>query len=120
MWWNGPCFLKSSNHSNAQNVDDYDSNINLFQEEVLCKEVLVAAIEENEAFNDDCESIKRNLNTGENDEGLFRTFTRFNNANSPYDVKAPIVLCKSCELAHLTVFYIHSKLLYNCVKKNSY
>ena len=120
MWWNGPCFLKSSNHSNAQNVDDYDSNINLFQEEVLCKEVLVAAIEENEAFNDDCESIKRNLNTGKNDEGLFRTFTRFNNANSPYDVKAPIVLCKSCELAHLTVFYIHSKLLYNCVKKNSY
>ena len=40
----------------------------------------------------DFESIKRNLNIRKDEEGLFRTFSRFNNANLPYDVKAPIVL----------------------------
>ena len=186
MWWNGPCFLRSNNDSNDQNVDNYGLNIDLFLEEVLCKEVLVAAIEENETFIDsmidikrypdflkllrvtalvyrftvnlrkkvtkksltlckyvttkemriakllwlkcnqyylmeakDFESIKRNLNIRKDEAGLFRTFSRFNNANLPYDVKAPIVLCKSHELptANLTVFYFHSKVLHNGVKQ---
>ena len=58
MWWNGPCFLKSSNNSNDQNVDN-GLNIDLFHEEVICKEVLVAAIEENETFIDSIIDIKR-------------------------------------------------------------
>ena len=58
MWWNGPCFLKSSNDSNDQNVDN-GLNIDLFHEEVICKEVLVAAIEENETFIDSIIDIKR-------------------------------------------------------------
>ena len=59
MWWNGPCFLKSSNDSNDQNVGNYDLNIGLFYEEVLGKEVLVAAIEENEFFIDSIVDIKK-------------------------------------------------------------
>ena len=59
MWWNGPCFLKSSNDSNDQNVGIYDLNIGLFYEEVLGKEVLVAAIEENEFFIDSIVDIKK-------------------------------------------------------------
>ena len=58
MWWNGPCFLKLINDSNDQNVENYDLNIDLFHEEVLCKEVLVAAIEENETFIDSIKDIK--------------------------------------------------------------
>ena len=59
MWWNGPCFLKSSNDSNDQNVGNYDLNIGLFYEEVLGKEVLVAAIEENEFFIDSIVDINK-------------------------------------------------------------
>ena len=59
MWWNGPCFLKSSNDSNDQNVGNYDLNIGLFYEEVLGKEVLVAVIEENEFFIDSIADIKK-------------------------------------------------------------
>ena len=184
MWWNELCFLRSNNDSNDQNVDNYGLNIDLFHEEVLCKEVLVAAIEENETFIDsmidikrysdflkllrvtalvyrftvslrkkvtkksltlckyvatkemriakllwlkcnqyylmeakDFDSIKRNLNIRKDEAGLFRTFSRFNNANLPYDVKAPIVLCKSHKLANLIVFYFHSKVLHNGVKQ---
>ena len=184
MWWNGPCFLKSNNDSHDQNVDNYGLNIDLFHAEVLCEEVLAAAIEENETFIDsiidikrysdffkllrvtalvyrftdnlrkkvtkksltlckyvttkdmriakllwlksnqyylmeakDFESIKRNLNIRKDEEGLFRTFGRFNNANLPYDVKAPIVLCKSHQLANLIVLCFHSKVMHNGVNK---
>ena len=34
MWWNEPCFLRSNNDSNDQNVDNYGLNIDLFHEEV--------------------------------------------------------------------------------------
>ena len=63
------------------------------------------------------ESIKRNLNIRKDEAGLFRTFSRFNNAKIPYDVKAPIVLCNSHKLANLIVFYFHSKVLHNGVKQ---
>ena len=59
MWWNGPCFLRSNNDSNDQSVDNYGLNIDLFYEEVLCKEVLVAAIEETETFIDSVIDIER-------------------------------------------------------------
>ena len=186
MWWNGLCFLKSSNDSNDQYIDNFDLNIDLFHQKVLCNEVLVAVIEENNFFIDsnmdikmyfdflkllrvtalvyqftdnlrkkvtkksltlckyvatkkmkiaqllllksnqyylikanDFESIKRNLNILKDEESLFRTFSRFNNANLPYDVKAPIVLCKSHKLptANLIAFYFHSKVLHNGVKQ---
>ena len=59
MWWNGPCFLRSNNDSNDQNVDNYGLNIDLFHEEVLCKKVLIAAVEENETFIDSMIDFKR-------------------------------------------------------------
>ena len=66
MWWNGPCFKWwfkwskwSNNDSNDLNVDNDGLNVDLFHEEVLCKEVLVAAIEENETFIDSVIDIER-------------------------------------------------------------
>ena len=50
--------FKVSNDSNDQNVDN-GLNIGLFHEEVLYKEVLVIAIEENETFIDSIIDIKR-------------------------------------------------------------
>ena len=161
MWWNELCFLRSNNDSNDQNVDNYGLNIDLFHEEVLCKEVLVAAIEENETFIDsmidikrysdflkllrvtalvyrftvnlrkkvtkksltlckyvttkemriakllwlkcnqyylmeakDFESIKRNLNIRKDEAGLFRTFSRFNNASLPLMLKLLLFYAK--------------------------
>ena len=49
----------SSNDSNDQNVDNCDLNIHSFHEEVLCKEVLEAVIEENETFIDSITDGKR-------------------------------------------------------------
>ena len=44
--------------SNDQYIDNYDLNIDLFHQKVLCKEVLVAVIEENDFFNDSNMDIK--------------------------------------------------------------
>ena len=61
------------------------------------------------------------MNIRKDEEGLFRTFSRFNNANLPYHVKVPIVLCcimfYGHELANLIVFYFHSKVLHNGAKQ---
>ena len=185
LWWHGPSFLMSSNDTTDKEFDDsYDVNIDLFQEEILCRKVLVATVEKNETFIDsiidinkysdflkllrvtslvyrfvdnlkkkvskksvilckyvttnerrnakllwlkcnqyyllkenDFQSLKRNLNIKIDENGLYRTFSRFKYANLPYDVKAPVVLCKSHKLAELIVFYSHTKVLHNGVKQ---
>ena len=57
------------------------------------------------------------MNIKIDENGLYRTFSRFKNANLPHDVKAPVVLCKSHKLAELIVFYSHTKVLHNDVKQ---
>ena len=52
-------FLRSNNDLNDQNVDNYGLNVDLFDEEVLRNEVLLAAIEENETFIDSVIDIER-------------------------------------------------------------
>lgn len=58
-----------------------------------------------------------NLNLKEDEIGVLRTFSRFNNASMPFVTRAPIFINTKHKLADLIVLYCHEKVLHRGIKQ---
>ena len=70
-------------------------------------------------LKDTCEfnNVIKQLNIFEDEKGILRVKGRLNNANVPWETKAPIVLDKNHRLTYLLVLYYHLKVYHNGVKQ---